>query len=127
MCYSKQLENSYLVKSGSLLTFGSGDCGQLAHGVDDDEDMIVKYPRIVDFFRGINVVSIACGALHNALITYLGIGTLLTINVGSLDIDLRTPPLLAVYTWGCGDDGPLGRAGTHAASFSSLPRSRRLS
>lgn len=36
---------------GEVLTFGSGDCGQLAHGIDNDEDLMVKYPRVVYSLR----------------------------------------------------------------------------
>ncbi len=41
------LEDRYLRTYGEVLTFGSGDCGQLAHGIDEDEDLMVKYPRTI--------------------------------------------------------------------------------
>jgi hypothetical protein len=117
--YANQLEDRYLRSYGEVMTFGSGDCGQLAHGLDGDDDLMVKYPRIVYslrspslpplhlslflssfpppsppphgpsavFTREKKVVSIACGGLHNAVCTEEGL----------------------VYTWGCGDDGSLGR------------------
>lgn len=72
-----------------MLTFGSGDCGQLAHGVEEYEDMEVAFPRIVYSLRDKKVCGIACGGIHNAVYTESG----------------------QVYTWGCGDDGPLGRPG----------------
>jgi len=90
--YAKQLEDRYLSRHGEVLTFGSGDCGQLAHGVDSDEDMMVRYPRIVYGLRDKKVCAIACGGLHNAVCTENG----------------------EVYTWGCSDDGSLGRQGIYS-------------
>lgn len=40
--YSTQLEDRYLRRYGEVLTFGSGDCGQLAHGIEDDDDLMVN-------------------------------------------------------------------------------------
>eukprot|EP01041_Mallomonas_annulata_P006089 gene6089-12293_t len=87
--YSCQLQDRYLRTYGEVLTFGSGDCGQLAHGIENDEDLMVKFPRIVYSLRGKHVFMIACGGLHNAVVTEEGL----------------------VYTWGCSDDGSLGRPG----------------
>ena len=72
-----------------MLSFGSGDCGQLAHGVDDDDQMIVKRPRVVYSLREKKIATVACGGLHNVAATADG----------------------AVFTWGCNDDGSLGRGG----------------
>lgn len=71
------------------MTFGSGDCGQLGHGVDDDDEMMVKYPRVVSLLAKTPIVRVACGGLHTAALTADG----------------------EVYTWGCNDDGALGRGG----------------
>ena len=68
---------------------GNGDCGQLAHGVEEDDDMAVRFPRIVYSLRDKRAVSISCGGLHNAVVTETG----------------------QLYTWGCNDDGSLGRLG----------------
>ena len=87
--YRAKLEDRYLRTHGEVLTFGSGDCGQLAHGMDNDEDLAVKFPRIVYSLRDKKVCWVACGGLHNAVVTEDG----------------------AVHTWGCNDDGSLGRAG----------------
>jgi len=87
--YSAQLKDRYLRTYGEVLTFGSGDCGQLAHGIEKDEDLMVKFPRIVYSLRGKHVCTISCGGLHNAVSTEQGL----------------------VYTWGCSDDGSLGREG----------------
>lgn len=83
------LQARYLRTHGEVLTFGSGDCGQLAHGVEEDRDLMVRYPRVVASLRDKHVAMIACGGLHNAVVTADG----------------------EVFTWGCADDGSLGRSG----------------
>eukprot|EP01036_Dinobryon_divergens_P029735 gene29735-38876_t len=87
--YASKLEDRFLRSYGEVLTFGSGDCGQLAHGIEEDEDLMVKYPRVVYSLRDKKVYGIACGGIHNAVYTTTG----------------------QVYTWGCADDGALGRVG----------------
>lgn len=57
--------------------------------MNEDEDLMVKYPRIVYSLRDKKVCAISCGGLHNAILTEQG----------------------CVYTWGCSDDGTLGRIG----------------
>lgn len=89
LAYLTSLQDRYLRSHGEVLTFGSGDCGQLAHGTDNEEDMLVKFPRIVYSLRDKKVCMISCGGLHNAVVTETG----------------------HVYTWGCSDDGSLGREG----------------
>lgn len=49
--FAKQLEDRYLRSYGEVMTFGSGDCGQLAHGVEEDDDLMVRFPRIVYSLR----------------------------------------------------------------------------
>jgi hypothetical protein len=49
--YSSQLQDRYLKEYGEVFTFGSGDCGQLAHGTEHEEDLMVKFPRIVYSLR----------------------------------------------------------------------------
>eukprot|EP01038_Epipyxis_sp_PR26KG_P006020 gene6020-8290_t len=83
------LEDRYLRSYGEVLTFGSGDCGQLAHGVENDEDLMVRFPRVVYSLRDKKVCGISCGGIHNAVYTESG----------------------QVFTWGCADDGTLGRLG----------------
>ena len=87
--YATQLEGRYLRRYGEVLTFGSGDCAQLGHGTEEDEDLMVKFPRVVLPLRGVKVCGISCGGLHNAVWTEQGL----------------------CYTWGCSDDGSLGRVG----------------
>lgn len=72
--------------------FGSSECGQCAHGDRSASDILVVAPRVVYALRGKNVCNIACGALHNVAATSDG----------------------RVYTWGCNDDGALGRGGHEA-------------
>jgi len=88
--YVATLRSRYLSDAGVVMTFGSGDCGQLAHGIEEDDDLMVKFPRKVLSLADKQVVGISCGGLHNAVCTASG----------------------AVYTWGCNDDGSLGRVGT---------------
>jgi len=85
--YISQLKDRYMREVGCIMTFGSGDCGQLAHGVERDEDLMCKYPRMVSSMQQYRVSSVACGGLHNAIVTADGL----------------------VFTWGCSDDGSLGR------------------
>ena len=70
----------------TVAVVGNGDCGQLGFGSDLLEAM---KPRRCPFFEGRRIVSIACGGMHTAAV---GAG-------GEL------------FTWGCNDDGALGRAG----------------
>ena len=91
---AKLLEARYLRSTGQVLTFGSGDCCQLGHGNEEDDDLMVKFPRVVSYFMSnkISVFSISCGGLHNAVLSDHG----------------------HIYTWGCNDDASLGRPGKDA-------------
>ncbi|KAL3666092.1 hypothetical protein V7S43_008883 [Phytophthora oleae] len=97
--YAREIDAKFGGRAGQLLTFGSGDCGQLGHGVNTDEEMemdendpkkddkfMVKFPRVVCPLLKLKIVRVACGGLHSAVITAAG----------------------EVYTWGCNDDGALG-------------------
>jgi hypothetical protein len=88
IAYLASLEDKYLRPDGEVFTFGSGECGQLAHGVEEDEDLSVRKPRIVTSLRDKQVRVVACGGIHS-------------VAVGA---DGR------VWSWGCNDDGALGRA-----------------
>lgn len=50
---------------------------------------MVKFPRVVASLEKLSIVRVGCGGLHSAAITAAG----------------------EVFTWGCNDDGALGRAG----------------
>lgn len=73
----------------AVYTFGSGDLGQLGLGEDTYQ---TTAPRRITFFEGKNVVSVAAGGAHTLALD--GNGT--------------------VYSWGCNDDGALGRSGEEA-------------
>ncbi|KAF4320371.1 hypothetical protein G195_006382, partial [Phytophthora kernoviae 00238/432] len=87
--YARDVDAKFGDRSGQLLTFGSGDCGQLGHGVEEEEDLMVKFPRVVKPLAKLKIVRVACGGLHSAAITAAG----------------------EIYTWGCNDDGALGHTG----------------
>ncbi|CAH0480422.1 unnamed protein product [Peronospora belbahrii] len=86
--YALVIEASFGDHTGQILTFGSGDCGQLGHGVEED-DLMVPYPRVIRSLACHKILRVACGGLHSAAITEIG----------------------EVYTWGCNDDGAVGRDG----------------
>ena len=90
-----QIEERYLKVHGDVLTFGNGECGQLGQGTEE-EDLRVRYPKILFSLRDKKVILIACGGLHNVVVTNGGL----------------------VYSWGCNDDGALGRGGDE--NFPSL-------
>lgn len=87
--YARDVTSKFGAQEGKVLTFGSGDCGQLGHGVEDDDDMMVKFPRVLEVLERKHIVRIACGGLHTGAIAVSG----------------------EVFTWGCNDDGALGRVG----------------
>ncbi|GMF13870.1 unnamed protein product [Phytophthora lilii] len=89
LVYAREIDAKFGSHAGQVLTFGSGDCGQLGHGVEEDDDLMVKFPRVVRPLLKLKVVRVACGGLHSAAITEAG----------------------QVFTWGCNDDGALGRDG----------------
>uniref|UniRef100_K3WZG0 RCC1-like domain-containing protein n=1 Tax=Globisporangium ultimum (strain ATCC 200006 / CBS 805.95 / DAOM BR144) TaxID=431595 RepID=K3WZG0_GLOUD len=87
--YARDITSKFGAQEGQVLTFGSGDCGQLGHGVEEDDDMMVKFPRVLQALSTKHIVRVACGGLHTGAIAASG----------------------EVYTWGCNDDGALGRVG----------------
>lgn len=85
--YLQQASNvdfTYQRPSGDVLSFGMGDCGQLAL---DQEKMSAKRPKLVQALHESPVSHVACGGLHNVAV----VSETNTIN-----------------GWGCGDDGSLG-------------------
>lgn len=73
-------------KALCVYTWGAGDCDQLGHG---DEEYNIDHPRVVARLTRIAIARIATGGLH----------TLALARDGTL------------WSWGCNDDGALGRAG----------------
>ncbi|XP_071401090.1 probable E3 ubiquitin-protein ligase HERC3 [Centroberyx affinis] len=77
-----------LTKDGTVFTFGSGQYGQLGHNSFRDE----LRPRLVAELWGAKVTKVACGRHHTLALT-----------------DSKR-----VYSFGCGEQGQLGRgAGSH--------------
>ncbi|KAM9385949.1 putative E3 ubiquitin-protein ligase HERC3 isoform 3-T3 [Pholidichthys leucotaenia] len=72
-----------LTKHGAVFTFGSGQHGQLGHNSLRNE----LHPRLVAELWGAKVMKIACGRYHTLVMT-----------------DTKR-----VYSFGCGDQGQLGR------------------
>lgn len=70
---------------GAVFVHGSGDCDQLGLGADVLER---KKPALVPGLCGISIRSIACGGMHTLCISSDG----------------------QLFSWGCGDDGALGRS-----------------
>ncbi|CAH3166002.1 unnamed protein product [Porites lobata] len=70
--------------AGYILTLGQGDVGQLGLGEDILER---KKPAFVKGLDGLKVVQVECGGMHTVALTSDG----------------------KVYTWGCNDEGGLGR------------------
>lgn len=79
---------------GTVLAFGSGDMAQLGCTMSD-KFMERKNPTVVKTLLGKEVVVVSSGALHNAAVCRDG----------------------TLYTWGCEDDGALGRPGTEEEQF----------
>lgn len=69
----------------AVFTWGSGECDQL--GIDGLTE--AKLPKLLSFPQPVVAAQISCGGMHTALLTTTG----------------------ALYTWGCNDDGALGREG----------------
>ncbi|XP_008296210.1 probable E3 ubiquitin-protein ligase HERC4 [Stegastes partitus] len=73
----------FVPQHGSVFTFGSGQFGQLGHNSTRDE----LRPRLVAELWGAKVTKVACGRRHSLVLT-----------------DTRR-----LYSFGCGDQGQLGR------------------
>lgn len=79
LAHVRYIESRFGEAKGSVLTFGSGDCGQLAHGVERQGDMAVKFPREVKGLNTHHITRLSCGGIHTAALTSVG----------------------QVFTWGC--------------------------
>jgi len=71
-------------KKGLVFSFGAGDMSQLGLGRQTRER---KFPALIKTLEEEDVVAVAAGALHNLVLTKTG----------------------KVYSWGCNDDGAIGR------------------
>ena len=73
-----------------VYSYGSGECDQL--GLGDSDVFEAKVPKkVISLNTEINnkVYKICCGGMHSVVLTTMG----------------------KVFTWGCGDEGTLGREG----------------
>jgi regulator of chromosome condensation len=82
-------------RGGLVLTLGEGDVGQLGLGLDIMER---KRPAIVTTLADKLVVQLVCGGMHTVALTADG----------------------KLYTWGCNDEGALGRR-TSGIEDESIP------
>ncbi|GLE07733.1 hypothetical protein PINS_up018364 [Pythium insidiosum] len=82
--------NAALSSAGEIFTWGNGADGQLGHQSTDSEWV----PREVQFFRGITMAGVKCGAKHTVAVSRTGV----------------------VYTWGRGLEGQLGTGATQSAA-----------
>lgn len=80
--------------NGKVLSWGSGQNGKLGHGRDDN----VSVPTYIESLKDLNVISIATGCEHSAVVTDEGV----------------------VYSWGHGEGGRLGH-GDNTTCPSPLP------
>ncbi|XP_048243824.1 E3 ubiquitin-protein ligase HERC2-like isoform X1 [Haliotis rufescens] len=82
--------------NGELYTWGRGNYGRLGHGSSEDS----TYPGLVTALKGHRVIDIACGS-----------GDAQTVAVTDTG---------AVYSWGDGDYGKLGRGGSDGCKTPKL-------
>ncbi|KAB7494648.1 E3 ubiquitin-protein ligase HERC2, partial [Armadillidium nasatum] len=85
-----------ITQNGELFTWGKGNYGRLGHGSSDDH----YKPTLVSALKGEKVVDVACGG-----------GDAQTIAVTESG---------AVYSWGDGDYGKLGRGGSDCSKVPKL-------
>ncbi|TRY52214.1 RCC1/WD40/YVTN/Zinc finger, RanBP2-type containing protein [Cryptosporidium tyzzeri] len=87
--FIRKVPNNNKVPLGTVWVWGSGECDQL--GIKEtllDEDLCLKRPKRIEIISKYeNIVDISSGALHNLILTEKG----------------------EVLSWGCNDDGALGR------------------
>ena len=101
---AKSIDETLALPSGRVFSFGSGDCGQLGHGVEGGmADLCVGRPRLISALEDVEAESVVCGGLHNLIVSKGG----------------------RVHSWGCSDDGVLGREGDeNFPAIVPLPRSK---
>ena len=74
----------------NVFVYGSGECDQLGLGDDVFESKIPKQVSLFNTEPSNKVYKIACGGMHTLVLTTMG----------------------TIYSWGCNDDGALGREGS---------------
>ena len=88
---AEEIRRKYQPATGDVLTFGSGDFGQLGHVYREDGNNDSMQPRCVMSMRNTGMISVACGGLHT---------------IGLCDSG-------QVLCWGSNDDGSLGIVDLH--------------
>lgn len=85
---ARTITEKYCSEVGDVLALGSGDTGQLGWPEDKlNEEMTFAIPRVVKNLRGLGVIALAAGGQHNLALAEDG----------------------KAYSWGCNDEGCLGR------------------
>lgn len=79
-------------ETGDVMVVGNGDCGQLGLGEEDDDCRDSLKMVVVASLGAERVTSVACGGMHAVVLTLDG----------------------KLWTWGCNDDGVLGREGNES-------------
>ena len=83
---AEEMKKKYQPATGDVLTFGSGDFGQLGHPYFEDADNDAMTPRCIMTLRNTGVTSVSCGGLHSLCVNESG----------------------EVLSWGSNDEGSLG-------------------
>ena len=83
---TEEIKRKYMPATGDVLTFGSGDFGQLGHTFKEDGNNDSNTPRCVMTLRNSGITAVACGGLFSLGVSDNG----------------------QVVSWGCNDEGSLG-------------------
>lgn len=115
MRFSTVTHRSYGKEAGQVLVLGQGDVGQLGHG----EDVLQrKKPSLVSLPE--KTVQVVAGGMHTVCLSESGHvrdGVALSLFIcGFLQNKLPCFLILQVYTFGCNDEGALGRETTEEGS-----------
>lgn len=100
LSYLGMLSDKYLKKRGEIFHIGSNEVGQggMGYREDSDENAIIYRPTLVKALESKNICNIACGGLHTLAVSTDG----------------------KVYSWGCNDEGPLGRLCPDESEYSPM-------
>jgi len=97
----RSVEERFRGRPGDVYAFGSGDTNQLGLPLGQKNiDRVLEIPTVIPMLRNmpVGVVQVACGGLHNIAVTASG----------------------RLLTWGCNDEGALGRVTGNGDSADSL-------
>lgn len=116
MRFSTVTHRSYGKEAGQVLVLGQGDVGQLGHG----EDVLQrKKPSLVSLPE--KTVQVVAGGMHTVCLSESGHvrdAVALTFHLWLFHLQNKLPRflILQVYTFGCNDEGALGRETTGVGS-----------